>query len=208
MTPELAKSKSNRLLAQYGVLTNDALPCIEEIGALKPQMPELVARRAIILTYIIGIAFDQPGSKLLQPLQEYGLANSLSAREDQMLKLESYPKQDKIDAGWLDESIQSLAWTLGLAELDPFKNSDDDLPTIIPEPFSDPTDFIDSARLRPFDEIYQQADLYYRLHWVARDQKRNKTSPPLSNGVMRERRRALDWVLGVRADWDTMELDT
>ena len=101
---------------------------------------------------------------------------------------------------WIDRT--------GLIELDCLRPCDDDLASKFPKPFTDPTEFIKSAQLRPFSEIYQQADIHYRLHWAARNAGLSGSSFPVSESLIRERRRALDWVIGVEADWDEMPSDT
>ena len=125
-----------------------------------------------------------------------------------MLARDDHTEQEKIDAQWLVECMQSLAWCLGLAPLEHFKDCDDDLASKFPDPFTDPTDFIASASLRPFWEIYQQADIHYRLHWAARNASLSGTEFPVREGFLRERRRALDWVIGVETDWDGVPSDT
>jgi hypothetical protein len=128
-----------------------------------------------------------------------------SAHERDLISRDEHTEQEKIDAQWLEECMQSFAWCLGLAPLEPLKYCNEDLSSKFPAPFADPTDFIRSATLRPFDDIYRQADLHYRLHWAARH---SDSDFPVSEGLLRERRRALDWVIGVEADWDEVPSDT
>ena len=71
-----------------------------------------------------------------------------------------------------------------------------------------PAAFIASAALRPFEEIYRQADLHYRLHWAARNARLTGAEFPVTEGFIRERRKALDWVIGVEPDWDEIPSDT
>jgi hypothetical protein len=104
--------------------------------------------------------------------------------------------------------MQSFAWCLGLAALDCFKHCDDDLASRFPDPFADPSGFIEAATLRPFDEIYRMADLHYRLHWATRQSRLMAGDFPISEGFVRERRKALDWVIGVEPDWDEVPSDT
>jgi hypothetical protein len=77
-----------------------------------------------------------------------------------------------------------------------------------PPAFTDPTPFIESATLRSFDDIYLQADRHYRLHWAARNARLTGSDCPIEEGFIRERRKPLDWVIGVADDWDEIPMDT
>jgi hypothetical protein len=208
MTPELAKRQSHDFLAKHGVRINETLPFIEGPAELNPQSSENVARRAIVLGHIIGIGFGQPGSTMKAPLEQFGLLQFASANETRLLNADVYTEQEKIDASWLVECMQAIGLCFGFVNLDPFAGCDDDLASHFPAPFTDPSDFIATATLRPFDEIYQQADLHYRLHWAARNARLYGTDTPIQEGVIKERRKAIDWVVGVESDWDEMPMDT
>ncbi len=119
-----------------------------------------------------------------------------------------HTQQEKVNATWLTECVQSLAWCMGLVELNPFRRCDDDLASHFPAPFTDPSGFISDAVLRPLDEIYQQADLHYRLHWADRNARLIGTQCSVDEGLISERRKPLDWVIGVEADRDEIPLDT
>ena len=208
MTPEFAKQRSHDLLAAHGIHINEALPLIEAPTELKPQSPASVARRAVIIGHIIGIGFGQPGSKLRAPLEQFGLLQYASANEGRLLSATNYTEQEKVDAAWLVECMQAIGWCFNFVNLDPLNGCDDDLSSYFPAPFTDPSDFIATATLRPFPEIYQQSDLYYRLHWATRDNRLNGRESPVDYGVIRKRRKAIDWVVGVEANWDEMPMDT
>ena len=137
-------------------------------------------------------------------MKDFSLVPHASAHELDMLGRQKHTEQERIDATWMTECMQSFAWCLGLADLDHRKFCDDDLADCFPAPYEDPSVFIASATLRPFEEIYRQADLHYRLHWAARGAR----DATLSESLIRERRKALDWVIGVEADWDEVPGNT
>jgi hypothetical protein len=201
MTPAIAKSSSHEILRRYGVQINDALPEIEPIEELQPQNGRSVAIRCVVLCHVIGIGFGGSAEQLKGLLEKFGLYQHTSPSEQELLSREHHSDQERVDAIWLTECVQSLAWCLGLVDLDPFRPGDDDLSSHFPPPAADPIDFISNATLRPFDEIYQQADLHYRLHWAAREARLKGQSCRVSEELIGERRKALDWVIGV-AEWD------
>jgi len=208
MSPDETKAISHEFLRGHSIQINETLPLLEAASELRPQDSVSVARRSVILSYVIGIGFGADVSKLGNYLGEIELLQYASRKERRLLGAMTHTDQEKIDATWLTECAQSLAWCMGLTDLDPFQPCDDSLASNFPQPFSDPSEFITSAVLRPFDQIYQQADLHYRLHWAARDSRVNGTDCRIEEGFIKERRKPLDWVIGVEDDWDEVPLDT
>jgi hypothetical protein len=208
MTPTLAKAASHEFLRRHSVKVNETLPLIEAIEELRPQDAQSVAIRSVVLSYVIGIGFGADANRLKASLEQFGLFEHTSACEQDLLARSEHTQQEKVNATWLTECVQGLAWCLGLAELDPFRRCDDDLASHFPAPFTDPRGFISGATLRPLEEIYQQADLHYRLHWAARNSRLMGSRSTVDEGLISERRKALDWVIGVETDWDEIPLDT
>jgi hypothetical protein len=141
-------------------------------------------------------------------LEGFGLMEHTSDSEQCLLSRSEHTEQEKIEAMWRAESVQSLAWCLEIVDLDPFRRCDDNLAFNFPPPFEDPNPFILRASLRPFDEIYQQCDLHYRLHWAARNARLTGAVSSLHEGLIMERRRGIDWTAGVEPDWDEVPMDT
>ena len=208
MTPEKAKANSHLLLRKLGIPINEHLPVIEAPESLRPQDAKAVARRSVVLSYVIGIAYGAEVARLNSFLIESGLIGFASASEQAILGRTKHTEQEKINAGWLAECVQSLAWCMGFFELDPLRRCDDNLASHFPRPFADPSAFITASHLRPFEEIYQQADFHYRLHWAARNARLLGERSVLSEELIMERRKPLDWVIGVAEDWDEISLDT
>ena len=208
MTPEAAKTSSESFLREHGIEINANLPIIETLDELTPQTANTVATRAVVLSYVIGLGFGQTGDRMKPPLVEYGLLDAVSPNELQLLDADSISDQDKINCTWLTECIQSLGYCLGITELDPFRPCDNDLASNFPPAFTDPSDFIQSATLRPFADIYGQADLHYRIHWAARNARLTGSECPIQEGFIAERRKPLDWVIGVSDEWDEIPMDT
>jgi hypothetical protein len=206
--PAQIKADSIALLREWGIPAVDHLPTIEAETELSPQSAAAVARRSVILNHVAGIGFGGDARKLSDAVNRWGLMPYASAIESDMFSRSTHTDQEKINATWLVESLQSFAWCLGLADLEVFQHCDDNLASRFPAPYADPSEFVSTAALRPFEEIYRQADLHYRLHWEARNAQLTGAHFPVSEGFVRERRKALDWVIGVEPDWDEVPGDT
>ena len=206
--PLAVRAANIEILRSWDVPTIDHLPTLEEESDLSPPAAIDVARRCVVLNHVIGIGFGGHAPTLAEALYRWGLMPYTSDRERDLFSRSEHTDQEKINATWQVECVQSFAWCLGLADMKVFEGCDDDLSSKFPGPFVDPRPFIESARLRPFEEIYRQADLHYRIHWAARSARLNGTEFIVPEGLVGERRKALDWVVGVESDWDEVPGDT
>jgi hypothetical protein len=206
--PEKVKEANIATLRSWGISVIDHLPHLETEEDLAPQSAIAVARRCMIMSHVIGIGFGGDANELRDAAESWGLMEYASAHERDMLSRTTHTEQERINATWQVECLQSFAWCLGLTALEPLRHCDDDLVSKFPAPYTDPAMFIKSATLRPFGEIYSQADLHYRLHWAARNARLTGAEFPVTEGFVCERRKALDWVIGVEANWDEVPSDT
>ena len=166
--PEQIKNESIKLIRSWGLPAIDHLPTLETEDELSPKSGLDVARRCMVITHVIGIGYNGDRKKIREAITRFGLMDDTSAHERDLLSRDEHTEQEKIDAQWLEECMQSFAWCLRLDVLEPLRYCDEDLSSKFPAPFTDPWEFINSVTLRPFAEIYRQADLHYRLHWAAR----------------------------------------
>ena len=206
--PEQIKKENIKTIRSWNLPAIEHLPTLETEVELSPQLEIDVARRCAVITHVIGIGYGGSRTKIKDAISDFGLLDYVSAHELDLISRDEHTEQEKIDTQWLAECMQSFAWCLTLHRLEPLQYCCDDLASKFPAPFVDPSSFIDSAKLRPFDEIYPQADLHYRLHWAARNSRMTGEEFPVKEGLIRERRRALDWVIGVESDWDEVPSDT
>jgi len=202
------KTNNENLILALGGEINPHLPLIESLSEVSPQPPVAVARRACILSHFAAAAFGS--SKAIQEaavrIKRQELWIYTSNTEKVLLDKNELSDQERTDCSWLPEAIQALAWTMGLVQLDNTQDCDDDLASHFPS--EDPVAFISQARLISLSSIQSQADLLYRIHWYARHCRRSARECIFSESLIRERRRAVDWVYGVEVDWDNIPSDT
>lgn len=201
--PTLVAAKNNEHLATLGYKIPAHLPTIELLEELQPQSDLSVAQRSVVLVQFVMLGYDCPVEKVRAALDELSIYEFASGNERALLTSE-VKEQDKINCTWLTECLQALSWCFEDSKLDFDYHCDDDLNTKFPEPFTSPIIFLEESTLRPFDEIYTMADLHYRYHWLSRQGEKLS----LSESAIKERRRALDWVIGTERNWDEVPLDT
>ena len=201
------KRENDAFLRSRKVRVNSSLPLIEDVGELRPKSAQVVAKRLCAMGYIIRSAYGMPLDEVNEWIDKLELRDTLSSEERAILASKALTKQQKFDFGCLAEGAQILAWSLGLAELDHFRQCDDDLASKAPFK-ADASSFVAGARLLPLAAIQRQADLLYRMHWATVNARLTGTECPLHESLIRERRRAIDWVYGVADDWEDVPLDT
>ncbi|MNF18151.1 hypothetical protein D3C80_2220700 [compost metagenome] len=51
-------------------------------------------------------------------------------------------------------------------------------------------------------------DYYYRLHWYCVDERIKENEALVNEGLVYERRKALEWLMNKDVDWDHVEMGT
>lgn len=208
MNHEAARRQSEAQLRAMGVRVNPHLPTIEDPSELSPRSASAVAGRAFVLNYVIGIGHGQAGSAMLALIEKHGIAEHLSPEERALLGQSHYSEYEAASAQWLAEAVQACAWALGLTELRPLEHCDDNLASRFMGSSVPTLERIASSTLQPFDQLYAQADLHYRLHWAMVQSRLDCNPLPQKEVFVQLRRRTLDWIIGVPYEWDDIPTDT
>jgi Domain of unknown function (DUF4272) len=198
------KCDNENRLKVLGVPFNPHLPLIEKQSELTPRTALEVSSRACVLSHVIGVGFGRSGSEMLKALERIGLSDELTPRELKLLQQVNYSDHDRAWAAWQFASVHACGWALGIEPLEPLGPCSDSLASHFPfnrrpEP---------NAILRPHDELYREADFYYRLHWAARQLQFEGGNLALSETEIRFRRHGLDWIIGLPYAWDDIPHDT
>jgi hypothetical protein len=206
-TRDQLKRENEALIRSWGGDVNEWLPLIDDVTEVAPQEAHSIAARACALGYVAALGFGAPAGEVRAALMRFDLWPSLSRREASLFERPSLSDQERVDCTWLIEAVQALAWCVGIVDMDHRRVADADLSARL-KFREDPSALIAGVRLRPLHEIQRQCDLLYRLHWYARNSSLVGRSCIVSESVVRERRRAVDWAYGVEADWDEVPGDT
>ncbi|MDO3695650.1 DUF4272 domain-containing protein [Wenyingzhuangia sp. chi5] len=208
MNPEKLKIKSEKRIQSLGLEPNLNLPEIENLNDLKFKTGEQIAKRILSLAYLYGISFNASRKSIQNKLKEYGLIDELSNWENKILTKKTLTKQDKVNIDWVTESIEVLGWAIGLWSEIPLLNECNEDRQADNVPLNEnPVKFITTAEIIPLNEIQEQADIIYRLHWIAKRTEIGKIGKH-SNDVYMERHKAINWIIGLSKDWDTINTDT
>ena len=209
--PAQMKKQSEQIILQAGGRICDWLPFVDRDQSR--TQTELVGR-SLILNALINIAFKAPIPIIKKWIYAQGLASQLSPNEQALLQKrdEDLEEQEISDLGWSIEALWALMWAGSLIP---------DLPINLPVPDSMATlvpnlqknesgeKFSLKMRLRPYEELYQMLDLYYRVHWYTEDGRINGYSTSsINSDIVMERRKALEWLMDSSSQWDNISLNT
>jgi hypothetical protein len=187
----------------------------EQIATAEIRSPAEVARRALALFGVVGIAFGSPRNDVVAWLLENDLWRDLTPREQGFLDIPTPSKKAVTDASWYAERLIMLLWSLRLISEVPHADEQCDVgcfQKLLP-PYADieVADFILSASLRSDDELGRMADSCLKLHGEGRSAKLQNRKPrwPVDTEIIQERHHAINWVIGYDGlSWDEVTTDT
>ena len=213
LTGEERKHRTNEFLKNFKVPILEHLPLVEDFSEAQFRDEKDVAERCVILYGIIFVVHGEAsGNEMIEYFKEFALWEKVSPKEKKFLKNKNPGKQDKIDHSWKIESLNVLLWSLQKfdelelpLEMCSFEHIED-----LPDLNVDPSAWIEKARLRNQEEILNQVDLIYRIHWATRDAELNNKPVPggFDSGVVFERHYALNWLVMYAEQWDDITTDT
>ena len=209
-TDKIKRLSERKVEAQGGEIC-DWLPFIE---FTKLRQEHEVVARSLILNAMVNIHFEAPTDVVFEWIKRHDLVPFLSKREHQILQStrDQLAKQDLIDLYWYIESLWAFLWaTKVIPEMDFTTPIPDSMASLCPDLEENEGDekFTQKMALRDYDELYAERDLYFRVHWCARQRSlegRQDLRFDLSRSI--ERRRALHWIMDSGLDWDHVQLNT
>lgn len=205
------RTKHNKIIREMGLPVLESLPVVEDEKTAKLRSPEEIAKRCLATTFC-AVKGETKDQKLVDSLtKDYSASGYFSPEEQQFIKDLHPPQQKLIDFCWRYECVHVFLWAMGeqkkLSGPNEICPVSDDMKLIQK---AGPAKFVTESKSRPSEEILDMADFYYRLHWAAIELRlKGKMSDLLDEGVIRERHRALNWLIGyLNQEWDDVTTDT
>jgi hypothetical protein len=209
----LRKERSEQILRAERVPILASLPTIETADECVRRPVEEIARRLMALMLVSAKGKGVPAETIDDLIVRYGMRGHFSPEEQAYIENPSASERDRIQFSWRCEAAWPLLWALGYVENlgRPSQTWDGDLAEEVVDSRSF-QEVCDDALLRSMDTILDEADLIYRYHWAVRDAQIAGADAPagLNAGVVVERHRALNWLIGYgdNAEWDDVTTDT
>ncbi|MEY3451543.1 MAG: hypothetical protein RL711_1369 [Bacteroidota bacterium] len=191
-------SRITERLSALGVQITTIAPAINSVDDLHLKSPSEVAKRLVILSYLIGVYYDVDAKDLVEQLKKYKLYGSLTPAEQALLSQNEYDEQDVIDAGWLQECIEIVGWSLGMSNkpLDHQNEAGLSMAEYIPV-MKNPEKFIEKAALLSPEKILEEyLVLHHIFHFLQHEEHLL-----IDADIILERCRAINWICGIDTDW-------
>ena len=186
----------------------------EEIGIEDtPRKAEEIARRALVLSAVMSVAFGSPADQIISWLKNEDLWKEITPNELDFLNNPS-DKRRKVKFSWKVETLVALLWSINKVRKLPKLTSQCDtgpLKKAIVWPPEPTAEYISSSKLRSEKEISKEYEKVYQAHWAVRDAGLNNKEIPkkLVPGVVYERHYGFNWIVGYGGQsWDDISTDT
>lgn len=186
------------------------LPILES-----PQQRTLkeVIGRMSVMNALINISFGAPTDYIQNWIDEQALSTYLSEWEKEILakETEDLTEYETNSLRWYLEGLWALMWaTKKTNDLDETQWVPEHMASLLPnlQEEEDNTKLNQLTEIREVTEVYTLLDYYYRLHWYCVDERIKGEEAEINEGIVYERRRALEWLLDNTSDWDTIEMGT
>lgn len=208
------KQRTIDLLKSYNIPVLDSLPTVPSSSQVQYRSEGEVATR------IIGVAATAVKGELrssdipFQVLEKYGIhPNDVSPVELNFLQNPTPGDQEFVNATWRYESLNVLLWAAGYIDDLHFPTQIVDV-AVLTEDIRECRDFEEfllNANMRGMDEILDQLDLTYRLHWACVNARVKNEQVPmgLNPSVIFERHYAFNWLVNrYNEAWDDVSTPT
>ena len=188
----------------------DWLPILEQPNLRSQE--ELIGRMSV-MNALINISFDAPVEIVNQWIENQKLTNHLSGWEKEILtKTQDNLDQYEINTlRWYLEGLWALMWAAKMIPLlDETQWNEESMAEMLPnlEEGEDNSRLTQITTCRSTEDIYTMLDFYYRLHWYCVDERLKEEEAAINEGLVYERRRALEWLIDKESDWDAIEMGT
>lgn len=189
---------------------NSWLPILEDPNT---RTLEEIKGRMGVMNALINISFEAPVTVIRKWIDQNGLTPYLSNWEHEILLKDNEELSDyEINSlRWYLEGLWAMMWAANMIHnLDETQWCSDEMASMLPNLERNETNEKINmvSELRTDEEIYEMLDLYYRLHWYCVDERLKGQQTKINEGLVYERRRALEWLINTNSDWDDIEMST
>lgn len=206
MTAPERKQQTETFLKTLGIPVYEELPVIDEESDVHVRSVQEITARIMILAYLNCIATQEELQPvLIDYLKTQGLWVKVSAQEKILFEKPARTEEEKDLIASRAEAMWVLLWAINKVDrlTLPAKEVDVDMLFPLLPPFmEDPTEYIAAASIRSVPELLNEADFIFRLYWAM-----SKTPlEGLNDRIAFERFFAINWLTGLRKEWDDVNL--
>lgn len=198
-----------QLLQSQKINLSASLPIIE---LQTPRDLEEIKGRMAVMNALVNISFDAPTFMIEEWVEAFNLSPFLSEWEYEVLQTENEDLEelDYNSLRWYLEGIWAFLWAVDLiSTLDESNWCGNNMISLLPnlEKAENNSKIKKIKSLRATEEIYQMLDYYTLLHYYCTYESQQGRDPKVNEGLVYERRKALEWLMNKELDWDEVNLN-
>ncbi|MGE3320562.1 MAG: DUF4272 domain-containing protein [Candidatus Berkiella sp.] len=207
--PKAIKQQSEKTILDFGGEILEWLPVLD---ISTPKTIDDIIKRASTINAMIQLHFGAPKYIIADWICENVGEDALTEIEYSILasKNEGLSDDENNYLYWEMESLWALVWAGELVDSISFKHEvGQELAGLSPNlQLNEGIEkYTNNMRLRPYWELFSALDLYYRLHWWQNNDYSQQKEMDLSFLCMvMARRKALEWIMDDRVDWDYVDM--
>lgn len=206
------RERSNDWLRANGIPVNDNLPARSIADETVRRDSDAVIDRLLALAVVAVHASEMDRGLTDSMIYNFDVADVFTPEEMAFLQNEAPTRDERAKYSWAFENVEVLLWAVGLREELGHPGEVCDIDAIADTLLSNGSFGLRRrAELRSQEEIMDQADLIYRMHWALRQAQIEGEAPPAGMvwDVVFERHYALNWLIGyMDQPWDEVSTDT
>jgi len=205
------KERSELLLGEKGVKVNKNLPCVVSSEQAVIRDKAIIIERAYALLTIAARGEGVEKEQLNRVIQDKQI-KEFTSKETGILAKDDLTDNEKAYAIWRYESLTVLLWSLGFVDKLTFPTEICDVSKVVGMIIKPSRqDFEQAVQLRAKEEILEELDKIYRMHWACVDARLKGITPTgnINSSVVYERHYALNWLTNYQNDaWDDVQTNT
>ncbi|GGH58380.1 hypothetical protein HNQ91_000412 [Filimonas zeae] len=205
------KNRTEALLERRKIRVNHHLPVVPDVAAITLRSEEEILERIYCLTVLAAKGEGVRQEVLDDKIEELNITG-FTPIEAALLDKETLTEQEQANTTWRYECVYVLLWALGLEEELGYPDTICDVPHMVEMVINQSRVILESkAQLRDAEEILEQLDQIYRMHWACVEAHLHHQQPEggMEAGVVYERHYALNWLTGYEEqEWDEVQTDT
>jgi len=210
MKPTEIRERTKDRIGVMGFPMHPNIPLRTECN---PRTSIEVGTQLVIQYSLAGLSFGADPIELKNWLKSEGIWEKIEICDRALFERADFDGQIGNELSWKGESLFVLAWSCNIVHKISPPTKECSLNSVFPKipPEKECGKFLEGIRVRPLEDIICELDVYYCIHAAMRHPEiwaNPADIKKLNQGVVLERRHALEWLTGGKLSWFDVTLDT
>ena len=220
------RKRSRKFLKEKYIYVPAWYPVIESEEEANCRTAKEIAERAVALLIVSlysecrlseKMGYEEAYNFVKDIIEQYDADKMFSPKEKEYLNNPDSTEQEQIQFCWQYENLFVMEWALGLVtNMDKLDYPDHicNVPYTVEilNLYHSIDEILEQAQPKSNEQLLDECDFIFCLDWACVDTRVHKLPAPagLDSGVVVERHKALNWLVGAdeNADWDDVGTDT